>query len=121
MRPREEGSASEAFRVEFAHTTTALEGNGLTLAETAMVLERDLTIPGKPLHDHLEVMDADAAFIRVRKLAADGAPFPKRSSSTCTASLPPTWKRPIRGSTAGTCATSPRLLCIRPLPPACRN
>ena len=45
----------------------------------------------------------------------------KRSSSTCTASLPPTWKRPIRGSTAGTCATSPRLLCIRPLPPACRN
>ena len=72
---REEGSASEAFRVEFAHTTTALEGNGLTLAETAMVLERDLTIPGKPLHDHLEVMDADAAFIRVRKLAADGAPL----------------------------------------------
>lgn len=72
---REEGSASEAFRVEFAHTTTALEGNGLTLAETAMVLERDLTIPGKPLHDHLEVMDADAAFTRVRKLAADGAPL----------------------------------------------
>ena len=35
---RESGSASEAFRVEFAHTTTALEGNGLTLAETAMVL-----------------------------------------------------------------------------------
>lgn len=70
---REAGSASEAFRVEFAHATTALEGNGLTLAETAMVLERDLTIPGKPLHDHLEVMDADAAFTRVRKLAADGA------------------------------------------------
>ena len=114
---REAGSASEAFRVEFAHATTALEGNGLTLAETAMVLERDLTIPGKPLHDHLEVMDADAAFTRVRM----ARPFPKRSSSTCTASLPPTWKRPIRGSTAGTCATSPRLLCIRPLPPACRN
>ena len=57
---REAGSASEAFRVEFAHATTALEGNGLTLA-------------GKPLHDHLEVMDADAAFTRVRKLAADGA------------------------------------------------
>lgn len=72
---REAGSASEAFRVEFAHATTALEGNGLTLAETAMVLERDLTIPGKPLHDHLEVMDADAAFTRVRKLAADGAPL----------------------------------------------
>lgn len=71
----ESGSASEAFRVEFAHTTTALEGNGLTLAETAMVLERDLTIPGKSLHDHLEVMDADAAFARVRELATDGAPL----------------------------------------------
>lgn len=71
----ESGSASEAFRVEFAHATTALEGNGLTLAETAMVLERDLTIPGKPLHDHLEVMDADAAFARVRELAAGRIPI----------------------------------------------
>lgn len=61
--------------MEFAHTTTALEGNSLTLAETAMVLERDLTIPGKPLQDHLEVMDADAAFARVRELATDGAPL----------------------------------------------
>ena len=58
----ERNSASEAFRIEFAHTTTALEGNGLTLAETAMVLEQDLSIPGKPLCDHLEVVDADKAF-----------------------------------------------------------
>lgn len=74
--PAEEvGSISEAFRVEFAHTTTALEGNTLSLAETAMVIERDLTIPGKSMGDHLEVVDADAAFARVRELAAADAPL----------------------------------------------
>ncbi len=68
--PAEEvGSISEAFRVEFAHTTTALEG------KTAMVIERDLTIPGKSMGDHLEVVDADAAFARVRELAAADAPL----------------------------------------------
>ncbi|MEC4272538.1 Fic family protein [Adlercreutzia sp. R25] len=73
----ERNSASEAFRIEFAHTTTALEGNGLTLAETAMVLEQDLSIPGKPLRDHLEVVDADKAFAKVRTLANDAAALSK--------------------------------------------
>lgn len=36
---QERGSLAEAFRVEFAHTTTSLEGNSLTLAETSLVLE----------------------------------------------------------------------------------
>lgn len=68
-------SASEAFRIEFAHTTTALEGNTLSLAETAMVLEQDLTVPGRPLRDHLEVVDADKAFAHARALAAEGTPL----------------------------------------------
>lgn len=74
--PAEEtGSISEAFRIEFAHTATALEVNGLTLAETAMIIERDLAIPRKPVHDHLEVVDVDEAFVQVRTLAAVGAPL----------------------------------------------
>lgn len=67
---QETGNIYEAFRVEFAHTTTALEGNTLSLAETAMVLERDMTIPGKMLHEHSEVTDADAAFSYVREKVA---------------------------------------------------
>ena len=118
---REEGSASEAFRVEFAHTTTALEGNGLTLAETAMVLERDLTIPGKPLHDHLEVMDADAAFTRVRKLAADGAPLSEEIvfdvhrliAAHLEEADPGEYRWDMRYVTSSS--------MYPPLPPACRN
>lgn len=67
----EDTSASETFRIEFAHATTALEGNTLSLAETAMVIERDLSIPNKPLHEHLEVLDADAAFAFVCGLASE--------------------------------------------------
>jgi Fic family protein len=39
----------------WTHSSTALEGNTLTLGETAFVLEEGLTISGKPLKDHIEV------------------------------------------------------------------
>ena len=40
----------------WTHTSTAIEGNSLTLGETAFVLEEGLTISGKPLKDHEEVV-----------------------------------------------------------------
>ncbi len=39
----------------WTHTSTALEGNTLTLGETAFVIEEGLTVSGKPLKDHEEV------------------------------------------------------------------
>jgi Fic family protein len=39
----------------WTHGSTAMEGNTLTLGETAKVLELGLTINGKPLRDHQEV------------------------------------------------------------------
>lgn len=39
----------------WTHNSTALEGNTLTLGETAFVLSEGLTISGKPLKDHQEV------------------------------------------------------------------
>jgi Fic family protein len=39
----------------WTHTSTALEGNTLTLGETAFVLAEGLTVSGKPLKDHQEV------------------------------------------------------------------
>lgn len=41
--------------VLWTHDSTAIEGNTLTLGETARVLELGLTISGKPLKDHEEV------------------------------------------------------------------
>ena len=40
----------------WTHTSTALEGNSLTLGDTAFVLAEGLTVSGKPLKDHQEVV-----------------------------------------------------------------
>jgi Fic family protein len=40
----------------WTHGSTAIEGNTLTLGETKFVIEEGLTISGKPLKDHQEVM-----------------------------------------------------------------
>lgn len=44
------------FRDLWTHSSTALEGNTLTLGETKFVIEEGLTVSGKPLKDHQEVM-----------------------------------------------------------------
>lgn len=44
----------EWFRVELTYTSNAIEGNTLTRAETAMVVEKGLTVGGKTLVEHLE-------------------------------------------------------------------
>jgi Fic family protein len=42
------------FRVELTYTSNALEGNTLSRRETAVVLEKGLTVGGKSLVEHLE-------------------------------------------------------------------
>jgi Fic family protein len=44
------------FRDLWTHSSTALEGNTLTLGETKFVIEEGLTVSGKSLKDHQEVM-----------------------------------------------------------------
>ena len=40
----------------WTHSSTAIEGNTLTLGETKFVIEEALTVSGKPLKDHQEVV-----------------------------------------------------------------
>lgn len=49
-------SLTAQIRNLWTHTSTALEGNTLTLGETAFVIEEGLTVSGKPLKDHQEVV-----------------------------------------------------------------
>ncbi len=44
------------IRDQWTHTSTALEGNTLTLGDTHFVLQEGLTISGKPIKDHQEVI-----------------------------------------------------------------
>lgn len=52
----------EAFLVDYTHASTAIEGNTLTLSETALALS-GMTIAQKPLKDHLEAIGHRDAFL----------------------------------------------------------
>jgi len=57
MRPLTEGEVSrlrQEFIVEFTHYSSAIEGNTMTLGETALVLD-GVTIDGKSMREHLEI------------------------------------------------------------------
>jgi Fic family protein len=59
----------------WTHTSTAIEGNTLTLGETAFVLEEGLTISGKPLKDHQEVVGHARAIDLVYSCLEEGRTF----------------------------------------------
>lgn len=62
------------FVVEFTYNSNAIEGNTLTLRETALVLQ-GVTIDRKPLKDHLEAVGNRDAFEYVLELTRDPAPL----------------------------------------------
>lgn len=73
----EVGRLSEEFITEYTYNSNAIEGNTLTLRETAMVL-RGLTIDQKPLKDHLEAIGHKEAFEFVQELVQDNVPITER-------------------------------------------
>ena len=64
----------DEFLVEYTYDSNAIEGNTLTLQETALVLE-GITIDKKPLKDHLEAVGHRDAFLYVQDLVRDKVPF----------------------------------------------
>ncbi|MDD6650576.1 MAG: Fic family protein [Eggerthellales bacterium] len=77
QRPLTAGEAARLrneFMIEFTYDSNAIEGNTLTLQETAMVLE-GITIDRKPLKDHLEAVGHRDAFAYVESIAAEESPL----------------------------------------------
>ncbi len=64
----------DEFLVEYTYNSNAIEGNTLTLQETALVLE-GLTIDQKPLKDHLEAVGHKDAFLYVQEMVRDKVSF----------------------------------------------
>ena len=60
----------DEFLVEYTYNSNAIEGNTLTLQETALVLE-GITIDRKPLRDHLEAVGHRDAFLYIQQLMTD--------------------------------------------------
>ncbi len=68
LTPSEVDAIKEVFLVEHTYDSNAIEGNTLTLQETALVLQ-GITIDKKPLKDHLEAVGYKEAFQYVEELA----------------------------------------------------
>lgn len=62
---------SEVYRVEWTYNSNAIEGNTLSLNETKIVLEQGLTIGGKRLQEHLEVINHSEAIDFVEDYVSD--------------------------------------------------
>ena len=63
------------YDVELTFTSNAIEGNTLTLRETAEVIEHGITVGGKRLRDHLEAQDHHDALLWMRALASAATPI----------------------------------------------
>jgi Fic family protein len=77
MRPLTAGEVErlrDEFMIEFIYNSNAIEGNTLTLKETAMALE-GMTIDKKPLKDHLEAVGHRDAFLYVQDIAKKDMPL----------------------------------------------
>lgn len=77
MRPLTKGEIErlrEEFMIEFTYNSNAIEGNTLTLKETALALE-GMTIDQKPLKDHLEAVGHRDAFLYVQDVAQNNLPL----------------------------------------------
>src|SRR3989339_1223738 len=51
----------EEFTVEYVYNSTSIEGNTLTLNETRLILQEGITIGGKSLREHLDVINQKEA------------------------------------------------------------
>ena len=65
----------EQLMVEWIYHSNAIEGSTLTLRETQLILETGLTIGGKSLREHFEVINHRAAIEYVEALAMGDEPI----------------------------------------------
>jgi len=67
--PEALGNLEHYYDLEITYASNAIEGNTLSAVETTLVIEKGVTIGGKPLKDHLEALDHYDAMRFVRELA----------------------------------------------------
>ena len=68
-------SFEKSFDVEYAHNSTAIEGNTLSLIQTKAILEDGISVGGKTLREIYEVTDHAKAFAFVKKCVVQGKPL----------------------------------------------
>ncbi len=82
MRPLNEAEIKklrDEFIVENTYNSNAIEGNTLTLRETALILQAGITIAEKPIKEHLEAIGHRDAFEYIITLAEEKAEITERA------------------------------------------
>lgn len=78
LNPTELKRLREEFIVENTYNSNAIEGNTLTLRETAMILQEGITIAEKSVREHLEAIGHKDAFEYVISLAEANSQLTER-------------------------------------------
>lgn len=68
-RKNEHSKVTKALEIEYTYESNKIEGNTLTLQETALVVEKGLTVGGKTMTEHLEVINHTEAIDYIKELA----------------------------------------------------
>lgn len=68
----------DEFLVSFTYHSNAIEGNTLTLQETALILNEGVTIDKKSLKDHLEAVGHKEAYLYVEELVKQKIPLTEK-------------------------------------------
>lgn len=66
---------NEQMTIEWIYNSNAIEGSTLSLRETQLILEQGITIGGKSLREHFEVVNHQDAIRRVESLAVANKPI----------------------------------------------
>lgn len=69
LRHLDNAKIQEALAIEYTYESNRIEGYTLTLQETQLVIEKGLTISGKPLKEHLEAINHKEAIDYIKELA----------------------------------------------------
>jgi len=78
LQPSQAERLQEIFDLEYTYHSNHIEGNTLTLRETALVLKEGLTIAGKTMKEHLEVINHQQAYEFVKELVTQQGDLNKR-------------------------------------------
>jgi len=60
------------MEIEYAYNSASIEGNSLSLDETRLVLEEGITIKGKPLREHFDVINQKEAMDKLEEWVKNG-------------------------------------------------
>ena len=76
--PETMASFRQHFITDFTYNSNAIEGNTLTLIETSIVINEGITVGGKTLREHLEVINHKEAYLYIEDLVKQNSDLSER-------------------------------------------